>query len=149
MNLGKFLTPEVITCDLKGDDKAQIIDSLIKLLSDAGKISEPESIRNCVMERESKMSTGMEAGIAIPHGKTDAVKDLIGCVGIKKSGIDFNSLDGKPSNIFIMTISPLSRTGPHVQFLAEISKVLREEKQRGRLLEASSPEEVLSIICGE
>ena len=149
MNLRKVLSPEVISADLKGDSKEEIIDSLISLLSDAGKISDPEAIKKCVMERESRMSTGMEAGIAIPHGKTAAVDELVGCIGIKKEGVDFKALDGKPSNIFIMTISPSNRTGPHVQFLAEISKLLRQESQRKKILDAGSPDKIFSIICGQ
>ncbi|HAK46468.1 MAG TPA: PTS sucrose transporter subunit IIABC [Spirochaeta sp.] len=148
MNLRKILTKDVITNDLKGDTKEEIIDSLIDLLASAGKISDRESIKKCIMEREAKMSTGMEAGIAIPHGKSDAVDELVGCVGIKKGGVDFKAFDGQPSRIFIMTISPVHRTGPHVQFLAEISRLLREPDARQKLISAGSDEEIFSIICG-
>ena len=148
MNLKRVLTKEVITDDLEGETKEEIIDSLIALLTNAGKIKDPAKVRACILDREGKMTTGMEAGIAIPHGKTDAVDELVGCVGIKKGGVDFKALDGKPSNIFIMTVSPLHKTGPHVQFLAEISRILREESQRTRLLDAGSKEEIYSIICG-
>jgi PTS system nitrogen regulatory IIA component len=148
MNLKRVLNKEVITADLKGETKEEIIDSLIDLLVNSGKVKDPDKVRACIMDREAKMTTGMEAGIAIPHGKTEAVDELIACVGIKKDGVDFKALDGKPSNIFIMTISPLHKTGPHVQFLAEISRILREESQRARLLEAGSSDEIYSIICG-
>ncbi|MDC7228042.1 MAG: PTS sugar transporter subunit IIA [Spirochaetales bacterium] len=148
MILSEILTKEVITVDLKGDTKEEIIDSLIDLLDSAGRISDREKVRECILERESKMSTGMEAGVAIPHGKTDAVNELVGCVGIKKDGVDFKSFDGEPSRIFIMTVSPLHRTGPHVQFLAEISRLLREPEERQKLLDAGCAEEIQSIICG-
>ena len=90
------------------------------------------------LERESKMSTGIQQGIAIPHGKTDAVDELLACVGIVKDGVDFEALDGISSKIFIMTLSPLTRTGPHVQFLAEISRVLTNEEMRIKLINAGS-----------
>ena len=143
MNLKRVLTKEVITVGLEGNTKEEIIDSLVSLLEKGGKISDVDKVRNCILERESKMSTGMEAGIAIPHGKTDAVKELVACIGIKKEGVDFKALDGQPSSIFIMTVSPLNKTGPHVQFLAEISRVLREAPLRTKLLEAGSAEEIL------
>lgn len=148
MNLRKILTKDVITDDLKGETKEEIIDSLIELLAGAGRISNREAVKKCIMEREAKMSTGMEAGIAIPHGKTDAVDELVGCVGIKKDGVDFNSFDKKPSRIFIMTVSPMHRTGPHVQFLAEISRLLKDPEERQALIDAGSVDEIHSIICG-
>lgn len=148
MNLHKILTNDVITIDLKGDNKEEVIDSLIDLLVSAGKIKDRETVKKCIMEREAKMSTGMEAGIAIPHGKTDAVDELVGCVGIKKEGVDFDAFDKNPSRIFIMTVSPLHRTGPHVQFLAEISRLLKDQKSRDALVNAESVEEVSSIIFG-
>ena len=93
------------------------------------------------------MSTGMENGIAIPHGKTDAVEELVACVGISKKPVDFNSLDGKPCRIFIMTISPSHRTGPHIQFLSEISQLLRSEAKRKKLLEANDARTILQILA--
>ena len=148
MNLRKILTKDVITDKLKGDTKEDIIDSLIDLLDSAGKINDREKVKTCIMDRESKMSTGMEAGIAIPHGKCDAVDELVGCVGIVKEGVDFAAFDKQPSRIFVMTVSPLHRTGPHVQFLAEISRLLREPEERQRLLDAASVDEIYDIICG-
>lgn len=148
MDLRKILTKEVITDDLKGETKEEVIDSLLDLLSSAGKIKDRQKVKACIMDREAKMSTGMEAGIAIPHGKCDAVEELVGCVGIKKGGVDFDAFDKNPSTIFIMTVSPVHRTGPHVQFLAEISRLLRDGIERKRLIEAKSVDEIHTIICG-
>ena len=148
MDLRKILTKDVITNDLKGETKEEIIDSLIDLLTAAGKIKDRQKVKICIMEREAKMSTGMEAGIAIPHGKCEAVEELVGCVGIKKGGVDFEAFDKQPSKIFIMTVSPIHRTGPHVQFLAEISRILRNESARKSLVEAASVEVIQKIICG-
>ncbi len=149
MDLKRVLTEELITTDLKGNTKTEIIDSLIELLSVSGKISDKAKVRECIFDREAKMSTGMETGIAIPHGKTDAVDELVACVGITREGIDFKSLDGLPSRIFIMTVSPAHRTGPHVQFLAEISRVLRDDEHRQKLMAAETPADVYRIICLE
>jgi len=93
------------------------------------------------------MSTGMENGIAIPHGKTDAVEELLAGVGITKHDVDFNSLDGKPCRIFIMTLSPSHRTGPHIQFLSEISQLLRSEEKRKKLLSAADSREILRALA--
>jgi PTS system nitrogen regulatory IIA component len=84
----------------------------------------------------------MEHGIAIPHGKTDAVDELIACIGVSKHGVDFRALDNEPSRIFIMTLSPVNRTGPHIQFLAEVSQLLRSPERRDVILSATSDDEL-------
>jgi len=98
------------------------------------------------MEREHKMSTGIQHGVAIPHAKTKVVKSLVVCIGVKEDGVDFASLDGEPSTIFIMTLSPTDRVGPHVQFLAEVSMVIKEESARKAILEARTAKDVLAVF---
>ena len=146
MNLRKILSKNVISIDLAGQSKEQVIEALLDVAMTTGKIKDKEAALKCVLERENKMSTGIQAGIAIPHGRTDAVDDLVACIGIKKEGVDFDSLDGVPSRIFIMTLSPTNRIGPHVQFLAEISKLLKQKEARERLLSAESVEEILQLM---
>ena len=92
------------------------------------------------------MSTGMQHGIAIPHGKTDSVDRLVTALALKKEGVDFGSMDGKPSQIFIMTISSVSRTGPHIQFLSEISQVLNDPDKREALLKAETTAQVIDVL---
>ena len=146
MNLKKILSEEVLCCSLPGSSKREVIENLIDMLVSAGKIKDREGALACVLEREGKMSTGIQEGVAIPHGKTDTVDELYACVALKKEGVDFEALDGKPSKIFILTVSPLNRTGPHVQFLAEISRLLNESKKRERLLSAETESEMFSIL---
>ena len=146
MNLKKLLSEDTIILDLKGETKEEIIQEMIDLLVLRGRIKDRESALKAVMEREQKMSTGMQHGIAIPHGKTDSVDKLVTAMALKRSGVDFGSMDGKPSTIFIMTISSVSRTGPHIQFLSEISQVLNDPEKRDRILQAQSTAEVLDIL---
>ena len=126
--------------------KEEIVDELIAVLAATGKIKDLERAKASVWERERKMSTGMEHGVAIPHGKTDAVSELIACVGVADHDVDFGSLDGKPARIFIMTLSPIDRTGPHIQFLAEISQLLRSAERREQVLSATSAQALLKVL---
>jgi PTS system nitrogen regulatory IIA component len=98
------------------------------------------------MEREQKMSTGMKHGIAIPHGKSNTINDLIACLGISDKPINFDSLDHEPCRIFIMTLSPVEKTGPHLQFLAEISLLFKSAEKREEILNADSAEAIIKIL---
>ena len=146
MNLKKLLSEDTIIFNLKGTTKEEIIREMVDLLVVRGRIKDRDAALRAVLEREQKMSTGMQHGIAIPHGKTDSVEKLVTAMALKKEGVDFGSMDGKPSTIFIMTISSVSRTGPHIQFLSEISQVLNDPEKRERILQAQSASEVLDVL---
>jgi mannitol/fructose-specific phosphotransferase system IIA component (Ntr-type) len=144
--LKETLSIDLVTTDLPGTDKDEVIRALLDLIWKSGKIKDPELALDDVLAHETGMSTGMEQGIAIPHAKSDAVDQLVACVGVSKRKIDFESLDRKPAQIFVMTLSPRDGTGPHVQFLAEISRLLKEAKFRKKILKAKTDEELLEIL---
>ena len=146
MNFKKALSRQAISLDLQGTTKDAVIEELIDLLDQAGKLRDRKAALKAVLDREKKMSTGMQSGVAIPHGKTDSVDALVAAVGLKKEGLDFDSMDGEPSKIFILTVTPANRTGPHIQFLAEISRLLNDESVRKRILNAGSDMELLDIL---
>ena len=148
MSFKKPLTVETICLDLKGAIKDAILAEMVDLLTASGCIRDRDAVLKAVTDREKRMSTGMQNGIAIPHGKTESVDCLVAALGIKKDGVDFGALDGQPSHIFVMTVSPDSRTGPHIQFLAEISRPLNDATVRNRLMAATSREEVLHLLLG-
>ncbi len=146
MKIKKILTPAVISTSLKSTTKDGVIGELLDLLVAAKLITDREEVLAALMERERKMSTGIQHGVAIPHAKTKAVKNLVACIGIKPEGLDFESLDGEPSQIFIMTLSPIDRVGPHVQFLAEVSKIIKTKAARQQLLAAKTAQDVLAVF---
>lgn len=135
-----------VALHLSGTTKEEIIDELIAIAARSGKISDIEAAKASVLDRERRMSTGMKHGIAIPHGKTRAVTDLVACVGVSDKGVDFDALDREPCRIFIMTISPADKTGPHLQFLAEVSKLFKSEEKRSAILNATEESEVVAIL---
>lgn len=149
MNLKKVLSPDTVWVDLKADTKEGIIEEMVDRLVAAGKITDREGVLNAIMERENKMSTGMQNGVAIPHGKTDAVKSLVAAVGLQKAGVNFDSMDGLPCTIFIMTLSPVKRTGPHMQFLAEVSRLISQPAERDKLLAARTHAEIYELLTGK
>ena len=146
MNLKKVLSKDSIIMDLKAQTKDEILAELTDHLIAEGKLSDREGALTALKEREAKMSTGMGNGIAIPHAKTDLVKEMVALVALKKEGVDFAAMDNQPSNIFIMTISPATKAGPHIQFLAEISRLLSQEVLREKLLACTTKQEVLDLF---
>jgi len=148
MDLMTILNPDLVALHLSGTTKDEIIDEMVDVAMKSGKIGNRELAKASVREREARMSTGMKHGIAIPHGKTDSVTELVACVGISDNEVDFDALDRKGCRIFIMTLSPPEKTGPHLQFLAEVSLLFRSEEKRQAILAASSPEEVLRVLKG-
>lgn len=146
MNLKKVLSADVIAMEIKADSKTDIIKELISILGKAGKIKDEESVLTAVLKREAQMSTGIQSGVAIPHGKCSEIEELVACIGIAKEGKEFQALDGQSSNIFVLTISPAHKTGPHVQFLAEISRLLTREEIRDEILSAKTQDDILKAF---
>jgi len=147
MNLKSVVTLDSINLNLKGTTKKEIIYEMLDTLHRTGRIKDKEAALTAVLDREEKMSTGMKHGIAIPHGKTATTQELVACIGISGNPVDFDSLDKQPCRIFIMTISPIEKTGPHLQFLAEVSLLFKSPEKREEILNAKTPEEVLEILA--
>jgi fructose-specific phosphotransferase system IIA component len=141
-----LVTRENIIIDLKGETKQEIISEMVNLLDNNGMLQNRDEVLADVLNREKTMSTGMEHGIALPHAKTDGVDSIAVAVGIKKKGIDFDSLDGEKSRVFIMTVSPKKTTGPHIQFLAAVGSLLKDEEIREQVISANSREEILFLL---
>jgi len=149
INLKKTLSLDTIWVDLKANTKQGIIEEIVDRLMAAGKLKDRDAVLKAVFEREEKMSTGMQNGVAIPHGKTDSVDQLVAAVGLQKEGVEFDSMDGAPCSIFIMTVSPAKRSGPHMQFLAEVSRILCQSSKRERLLASKTHAEVFEVLTGK
>lgn len=146
MNLKKILGEDVIRIGLKGETKQEIIEELLDILVTAGRVSDRREALKALMDRENKMSTALQNGLALPHAKTDVVDRLVGSMGIKPEGVDFQSIDGQPTRIFILTMSPLNRAGPHIQFLAEIGRLVGDPAMRERMLHAASAGEIAGLM---
>jgi Kef-type K+ transport system membrane component KefB/mannitol/fructose-specific phosphotransferase system IIA component (Ntr-type) len=144
--LMRYIPPDAVTAALQGADKASIIDELLDLLHAKGYVGDRQQAREDIWAREKSLSTGMQFGIAIPHGRTDAVKRLVCAIGVKRDGCDFDSIDGQPTRIVVLTLSPKHLTAPHMQFMAMISQALDEEG-RARILRADNAAELWAAIA--
>lgn len=151
MKITDFLIPKAVSCALQSESKENIISELVELLIKAGEIDRrhKKKVVEVLMAREALGSTAIGQGIAIPHGKCDCVKRLIGCLGISKKGINFDSLDGEPAYIFFLLIAPVDSAGPHLKALARISRLLKDKFLRDSLRAVSDEKVIFKIIQQE
>ena len=146
--LKEVLSIELVTTDLQGRDKREIISSMLDLLCKSNKVKDRDLALRDLLDHEAGMSTGMENGIAIPHAKSNAVDGLIAAVGVSKSKINFECLDRKPAQIFVMTLSPKTSRDSHIRFLAEIGRLLRDKQLRKKLIDARTDTALLQTLLG-
>jgi len=146
MNLTKILDPRCVKVPLEGKDKQSAIIELVDVLNDNGLLLDRDEVQQAVMLREKTRSTGIGSGIAIPHGKSKAVKQLVMAIGIAKEPIDFESVDDKPVSIIILLVSPADQTGPHIQALAKISKLMLDEQFKKSFENTASAEELYELL---
>jgi len=146
-SLAAYLRPSLVKVRLDAADKAGVIDELLEILDANGELLDRDRARRDVLRREESMSTGLQYGVAIPHAKSDAVDHLVCAVGLKPEGVDFESMDGEPARIFIMTLSPADRPAPHVEFIAAVSRLLDSER-RAAILECTTGEQVYELLSG-
>ena len=139
---------DCVRIELKANTRNDAIRELIELIHAKHRLKNIQDALSVVLERESKMTTSLENGIAIPHGKTNSVDKVLVAVGLKKSGINFQSADGKLSQIIILMLSPLSSTGPHIRCLAEIARIIHSESNRKKILEAKDSEIIYQVMTG-
>jgi fructose-specific phosphotransferase system IIA component len=149
MKITEFLSKDCIKIGLKSKAKKEVLEELVDVLAAAGKVSEKKKVLQVLLEREELGSTGIGQGVAIPHGKTDVVENLIAAFGLSREGCQFDTLDGDPVHIFFMLLAPYNASGIHLKSLAKISGLLKDKYFRKGLINCQTPDEVISIISEE
>ena len=126
----------------------RVLEELVAPVAKIAGVNDEELVR-VLMERERLGSTGIGSGVGIPHGKLKNIDSLILGFGLSRKGVDFESIDGQPTHIFFLLVTPENSTGLHLKLLARISRILKNEPFRNRLLNAATVEEILRIIKEE
>lgn len=146
LRISDFLKPKSIIMEIKSKEKIAAIKELVNHMVENRFVSDGERFLNALAKRENLESTGIGDGIAIPHARTDAVDDLILAFARSPGGVDFSSIDGKPSHIIFLIASPENKKSEYIMALAKLSRLLRKEPVRQQLRAAKSPKEILKII---
>jgi len=146
MVVTELLNPSLIQLELKGRTKTAVIEELLDLLISGGKIEDKTlALKDCVI-RENYLSTGFENGLAVPHAKTEAVSELLLAFGISRTGIEFDSLDGKPAHFIFLLLSPVNESGPHIKVLAQITRQFQDATIADKIFAANSAEDIMNIL---
>jgi nitrogen PTS system EIIA component len=149
MKIVDFIREDLILPELSATAKPDVLVELAShLASHHNGVSRDELLR-VLVEREKLASTAIGEGVAIPHGKLDAVGKLVACVGRAREGVDFDSMDGRPTHLFFVLVAPENSTGVHLNALARISRLFKDPEFRTRLMAAEGAKEMFEVIADE
>lgn len=144
--LTELLTVERIKIPLEATTKDDLLRELVGVISGTSASSDRDDLLRAVREREAVLSTGIGHGVAIPHGKSAAVSDLRMAAGRAAAPVDFDALDGQPVSLFFLLVGPESAAGPHIKALSRISRLVRKDDVREKLVSAKTAEEFLQAL---
>jgi fructose-specific phosphotransferase system IIA component len=146
MQLSDYLPKDHIILDLKGKTKIEIIEELLLKMQELSLINDYDNTLNDILTREGYLSTGLENGLAIPHAKTKGTDKLVMVFGLKKEGVDFETLDNKPAQLIFLVLSPPDTSGPHIQALALITRNLKNKEVRESIVNAQTTLSIAEIF---
>lgn len=149
MQISAILEEQFIAIDLPSEGKEEALNSMVDMLGASSKVRDLEKVRQAILERERLMSTGVGHGFAIPHGKTDALEDILAAFAITRKPIDFQALDNQPVQLIFMLVGRETHVGTHLKLLSRISRLMNNEDFRRQLLTAGSSQEVLRLFDQE
>jgi mannitol/fructose-specific phosphotransferase system IIA component (Ntr-type) len=147
MKLTDILPESCVKAPLAATDKLAAITELVDVLASADQLINRDEVLQAVLDRESTRSTGIGNGLAVPHGKCAGCNRLVMAIGRPASPIEFGSIDGKPVELVVLLASPPDQTGPHIQALARISRLMLMDDFRSSVLVAPSASEIYAIIA--
>jgi PTS system nitrogen regulatory IIA component len=149
MKITEFLNKKTIKIGMQSTEKEDALKELVDVLAEVQDIGDKKAIVKALIERENLGSTGIGQGIAIPHGKTDKVKELVAVLGISHKGVNFEALDGEQVYIFFLLVAPKETAGPHLKALAQISRLLRDTYFCELMRRCKTPDEIFELIRRE
>ena len=147
MILGQVFNPKTICVNLESEEKEEVFEELLEKVIAIKPNLNRENILSAILERESLMSTGIKEGIAVPHGKTDEVDEVIGVIGISRAGIDYEALDNKPVHLVFLLLSSKNNAEFHLRVLRHLSTVIESAGFVSELMEQKDSEGVYQVIC--
>ncbi len=148
IELGDHLTPANVL-DLEATSKDAALEELIRAAATSPAVGDRDALLQAVREREGKLSTGIGLGIAVPHARIPSMSEFVVVVGRHPAGLEFGSIDGKPVRIVVLIAGPREAKTPYLELLAQLSKRLKLEKVRDKIIAGVSADEVVALLVGD
>jgi PTS system nitrogen regulatory IIA component len=149
MKISEILNKNLLIPNLQSKNKKGVLEELAGVLVAQGKLPDLENVVEVLLDREKLGSTGIGDGIAIPHGKIRDLGGVVASFGRSREGVEFESIDQKPTHLFFLLVAPENSAGIHLKALARISRLLKDPNFRKRLMEAEDEEGLFQIISEE
>jgi len=146
MYIHKILTPELIIYPLEARTRDEVIAALVERLYEEKLITNPDAARQAVIDRENLMTTGVGKGVALPHGKSADITEVLVSAGVAVEGIDFQAVDAQPVQIFVLLLTPERYPSKHLKLLSKFSRMLNNAQCRDEILQATSSKEIAQIL---
>ncbi len=146
MNLLDILNVDCIRAPLHATGKREAIDELVDVLAGLGRVGDAKALKDAVWTREQMRTTGIGAGLAIPHGKCVGMPGLSMAIGKPAKPMEFDAIDGQPVKLIVLLASPPDRTSDHIQALARVSRLMTMEQFREQIYAASSAPEIFELL---
>jgi len=146
MYIHKILTPELIIYPLEARTRDEVITALVERLYEEKLITNPDAARQAVIDRENLMTTGVGKGVALPHGKSADITEVLVSAGVAVEGIDFQAVDAQPVQIFVLLLTPERYPSKHLKLLSKFSRMLNNAQCRDEILQATSSKEIAQVL---
>jgi PTS system nitrogen regulatory IIA component len=149
LKIAEILQEQCVVTDIRGKTKKEIITELVEALANARLVKDVEPVVNVVMDREKLGSTGIGNGVAVPHGKLKNINNIMCAFGRSQNGVDFDAVDRAPVHIFFLVLAPEDSASLHLKVLSRITKILRDQSLRKKIIKLSNVHELYMSILEE
>ena len=146
VSLPSLLSKEFVRVKLPGEDKETVLNAMVDLVAGHQAVVDLSGVRRAVFDREAMLPTGVGKGLALPHAKTSAVRDLVTAFAITEQPIAFDAIDNEPVQLLFMLVSTERAKSKHIKLLSRVSRLMNDDIFRAALLNAASPEEVVLLF---
>lgn len=145
-DIAHLLSARSVRVHLPGGSKEEVLDALIALVLEDARVVDPAGVRRAVLEREAMMSTGVGKGLGLPHAKTDAVRGMVAAFATTATPVPFDAIDEEPVQLLFLLVGPEGARSEHIKTMSRISRLMNEAEFREQLLEAESPEAIITLF---
>ncbi len=146
MKLSDALAPDRIELNLSSTERNRVIEEMIALMNRSMTLPDPDALLQRILDQEAIKTSGVDRGVAIPHARSDDIDGVVVALGISRSGLDFQSLDGQPVHLIFLILSSEAAMPAYMSVLSRTARIFHREEMMQKVLDAASPDEIIALI---